>query len=553
MRMPRQAGFRFPAARQIWLVASLLVILAVVTAVRIRLLNMPLERDEGEYAYAGQRMLQGVPPYQDVYSMKWPGTFAAYALFMGIFGQTAGGIHTGLILVNLATAVLVLVLAKRVCGDIAGVVAAATYALLSISTSTLGLAAHANHFVVLFALGGILLIQKFDERTSPARFVAAGLLLGLAALMKQSGAVFGLFAALWIVRQEAVPAGKDSRRLATRLACLALGGLLPLLLTGAMLARAGVFGRFWFWTIEYAHVYSAIFTPVKGMQALFSKIANLFQAAPGLWSAAALGLVLLFYERSLRSTRFFVLGFAVFSFFAVCLGWYFRQHYFLLLLPATGVLAGMAVEAASRLLARLQLPFSPATFPLLLFAAAVVWPLVGERAIFFRLAPNEASRAIYGANPFSESVEIGRYLKSHCPPGAPIAVIGSEPELYFYSHRRSATGYIYTYPLMEPQPYAAEMQKEMIREIEKADPDYVVFVHVGTSWLQFSDSNPLIFDWFGKYQREQLRLVGLVEIQPGGQTQYQWFDQSETNVQTSAESWLAIFQRRADDAKPERN
>jgi hypothetical protein len=38
-----------------------------------------LERDEGEYAYAGQLMLQGIPPYQLAYTMKLPGPFAAYA------------------------------------------------------------------------------------------------------------------------------------------------------------------------------------------------------------------------------------------------------------------------------------------------------------------------------------------------------------------------------------------------------------------------------------------------------------------------------------------
>jgi hypothetical protein len=27
-------------------------------------------------------------------------------------------------------------------------------------------------------------------------------------------------------------------------------------------------------------------------------------------------------------------------------------------------------------------------------------------------------------------------------------VLGSEPEIYFLSHRRAATGHIYTYPLM---------------------------------------------------------------------------------------------------------
>ena len=171
----------------------------MVAAIRIRLLNLPLERDEGEYACGGRLILQGVPPYQEVYSMKWPGVFTAYALIMGIFGQTTGGIHTGLILINLATAALIFLLARRVCGDTAGVVAVGTYALLSISPATHGLAAHATHFVMLFALGGIVLLQKLDDQTPPARVFFAGLLLGLAALMKQSGVAFGLFGVVWIV------------------------------------------------------------------------------------------------------------------------------------------------------------------------------------------------------------------------------------------------------------------------------------------------------------------------------------------------------------------
>jgi hypothetical protein len=39
--------------------------------------------------------------------------------------------------------VLVFVLARRICGDAAGVVAAGTYALLSIVPETFGLATHA--------------------------------------------------------------------------------------------------------------------------------------------------------------------------------------------------------------------------------------------------------------------------------------------------------------------------------------------------------------------------------------------------------------------------
>ena len=71
-----------------WL--CLAAVLALTAAVRIRLLDVPLERDEGEYAYAGQLLLEGVPPYQLAYNMKLPGTYLAYAATMALFGQSAG-------------------------------------------------------------------------------------------------------------------------------------------------------------------------------------------------------------------------------------------------------------------------------------------------------------------------------------------------------------------------------------------------------------------------------------------------------------------------------
>src|SRR5208282_3182955 len=76
---------------------GLLLVLVFNFAVRWHLREMPLERDEGEYAYAGQLMLQGIPPYQLAYNMKFPGVYFAYAALMKIFGETPPGIHAGLI------------------------------------------------------------------------------------------------------------------------------------------------------------------------------------------------------------------------------------------------------------------------------------------------------------------------------------------------------------------------------------------------------------------------------------------------------------------------
>lgn len=58
----------------------------------------------------------------------------------------------------------------------------------------------------------------------------------------------------------------------------------------------------------------------------------------------------------------------------------------------------------------------------------------------------------YGLNPFPESLEIGRFIRENSAENDRIAVIGSEPQIYFYSDRRAATGHIYTYALMEDLP-----------------------------------------------------------------------------------------------------
>jgi hypothetical protein len=80
-----------------WLLIAITI--AVIAGLRFRLLDVPLERDEGEYAYAGQLILQGIPPYSLVYNMKLPGVYEAYALILAVFGQTHTAIHLGLLII----------------------------------------------------------------------------------------------------------------------------------------------------------------------------------------------------------------------------------------------------------------------------------------------------------------------------------------------------------------------------------------------------------------------------------------------------------------------
>lgn len=519
----------------------LLVILVLIAGIRIRLLNMPLERDEGEFAYGAQMLLQGISPYKAAYNvtLKLPGTCVMYALFMALFGQTAVAIHLGTLLVNLATAILVFVLARRIFGGAGGVVAAGTFAFLSIVPTILGLAAHATHFVMLPAVAGVLLLQKLDEQTTAAKIFCAGLFFGLATVMVQTGAMFGFFGFVWILWNEISPRQKQWRRLIKRLFWLVMGGLLPLALTISAITAAGDLKNFWFWTIQYAAAHEKILH--ADFESAVSGLSEQFIAAPALWSLIIIGIIALFFDSTLKRWRFFLVSFSIFSFLAVCPGWYFRGHYFIQFLPAAGLLVAALFGALRRIFSGFAL--GQMAIPSLIFGCAVMSSLIQWNGIYFRLTPAQACREIYGTNPFPEAVEIGRYLESHCSPGARILVLGSEPEIYFYSHRRAATGYICGYPLVEPQPYATNMFNEMVRQVENASPEYVVYVHVFGSWFQ-STAPPAtpVFDWFAGYRREHFQLVGTAEIELGQPTVYHWFDNDSAALLTpQANSWLAIF------------
>ena len=48
---------------------------------------------------------------------------------------------------------------------------------------------------------------------------------------------------------------------------------------------------------------------------------------------------------------------------------------------------------------------------------------------------------------------------------------------------------MYTYPLMEPQPFARGMQDDMIAELEREPPRIMILVNVDASWLRRPESD----------------------------------------------------------------
>jgi hypothetical protein len=148
---------------------------------------------------------------------------------------------------------------------------------------------------------------------------------------------------------------------------------------------------------------------------------------------------------------------------------------------------------------------------------------------------------LYGTNPFPEALPVSDFIRSRANGGDKVAVIGSEPEIYFYSRLKSATGFVYMYPLMEPQPFAIRMQQEMEKEIEGANPRFVVFVSEAASWLRRADSDSGIFDWSGKFVQDHYKLIGLVDLMKD-ETEFH-FDDDARSYQPRSPSKILIYQR----------
>src|SRR5207248_2717863 len=233
-------------------------------------------------------------------------------------------------------------------------------------------------------------------------------------------------------------AGLVLRKAIQRSLVFAGGAVTPLVITFLTLWYAGVFAKFWFWTIHYAHEYGTLVSISEAPHIFIQSVREAIGPNWSLWIVAGVGLLTCPLNRLTGTSTGFLLG---------------------------------------------------------LF-----------------ISPIEASHKIYAGNPFPETIKVAEYVREHTDSADTIAVGGSEPQIYFYSHRHSATGYIYTYPLMEPQKYARPMQSEMIHEIGSAQPKYLISITIDTSWLHSPRSENLIFEWAQRYIADNHIPVGFVNI-----------------------------------------
>jgi 4-amino-4-deoxy-L-arabinose transferase-like glycosyltransferase len=560
----------------------LLAIFAIAAALRVPIANIPLERDEGEYAYIAQRWLDGAIPYQDSFDQKPPGVFVVYALTLLTLGGTPADIHWAATIYTFGTLTLIFFLGRRLFSPAAGFAAGAFAAFLIGDRGVLGQAANTETFMILPLTAGFLTTLLTVERQSVRWAFVTGVCAGLAMLFKQVAATSFLFCFIYML-------WRSDQRIRMAAATVA-GGVCVVLPVVAYFYGVGAFREFYDCVIGYNVHYSNLVPlhkywdnfkghtllvlhngwPVYGLAAV-GAVAVGMRRPDFLVMLAVLGVLLLtggflfshgptpqqngpapqqittdaatvlyytvvaFYILSLAWRLFrwlkdeeersnlerrspasnipLLLLWGLFGFAAVGIGGTFRHHYFLQIVPAVALLAGWCVDAIGRWLwpsGTNETPKAGLAFGVVA-AALLCGVFSGHSYYSLKRSPASKSRDLYASNPFPEAITLARFLKTHTSPQDTVLVFGSEPEIYFYAHRKSATRYIFIYPLMNAFPDTLKRQNDFFREIQKNRPRYIVYVTgrlASGSFLTTPDTRRGFFDEFDAMTQRSYQPAG---------------------------------------------
>jgi hypothetical protein len=87
------------------------------------------------------------------------------------------------------------------------------------------------------------------------------------------------------------------------------------------------------------------------------------------------------------------------------------------------------------------------------------------------------------------------------------------------------------------------MQQEMIREIERAHPKFLIFAVMPDSWLQRLESERIIFSWANQYTAQSYTVAGFVNMLAPDRTDY-YFGSVPQSVPHLGK-YILIYQRKS--------
>lgn len=500
------------------------LIIAFVLIIRLQFLHIPFERDEGTYCYMGELMLDGKIPYIGFQEMKPPVIFYSYATLLFLFGKTVEAIHIAFIILNIFTVVFLYFIGKKLLSDrSAGIITAASYAVLSLAPSVSGFSVQAEHIISFFLTAGLLVLLLGIEKNRLFYFFFSGILVCLAFLVKQNGVFFVAFAGIMIVIYSMLQKPVARKQMIERIIAYSAGAVFVIALISTVLYFQGALKECLFWTVSYSAGYVSFFSLQDGLRSCVETGNAVIDKNIWIWLIAGAGFILpiIFSKVLPLFTRIFIWLFVLLSFLAITPGMRFFGHYWIFFMPSVALLVAVGVVSIKSVLMKYFPKNVSILIALCIFLGALFYNFYSQREYYFNHDDKGVLRMVYGMCPFPEAKVIGDYIKQNSTKSDSIMVFGSEAEIYFYSGRKCPSVHCDDEFLQLKSNRASVFQKEFIRDMEASLPKYVVADGSHVDRMAHADTGAL-FDWMNKFIADNYNIVGEIDMLSEENTQYVW-------------------------------
>lgn len=509
-----------------------IALLGIALVARLRLLDIPFERDEGVFAYIGQALWNGKSLYSDLYDNKLPGLYLIYGLFAKGFGVQPFGIHLGMLLWQIPTLAVFFLWLKGIIGRDRAMASTGLFALYASSAQVLGFAAHATQLCALPAIAGMWALwhgTRQAPKTQALWIFLGGLGAGLAIWVKQQALFYAVFGGLFLVwhfwgpgRSERVSRGIGMGFL------YALGVFLPLGLSAAWYAAQGHFDDFWFWTVEISTGETSN-TQAPGAGFFFNfYFPKVILHWWWVWFSGIYGLIWALRQKDSPQLKALA-TLLPFSLWGVSLGGAFYPHYFVLALPWLALCSVLALDVVHKKYGKYGFWLS--------CTLVFLWPVLAHRGYWFQEDHRTILRRAYDNNPFQEMANISAELKKRCAPEDKIAIIGSEPELFLYTERSSALSHLFFQGVVQPHKRKAQFQQQIREELWGGKPRFVVLP--GAQYEHLKD-DPLVKEIVDRLPKDY-HTVCVVDIMED-HSQITW-DPSPEQALPKTLYWVLVMER----------
>ncbi len=487
----------------------LLLIMFFALLIRLPFLNVPLERDEGEYAYIAQRIEHGDIPYKDAFNQKPPGIFYIYWLAFQTLGEKVRDIHLFMYLFTLIEIFLIYKLGSILFNKSIGLISAGIFSFITIEPGVCGNAANTEIFMLLPIIASIVVLLLAIQKKKLGLFFICGVLNGIAFMIKQV-AVFNFLFIIIFMLHHSLKDENNFKSLIKRYQYLIFGFVMVLVPIFLYFWLKNAWGDFLY--CVFLHNFAYITTPLSNH--LFSKFwERIYPILAGDWVFWILSLYAFSYLlRTKKLNNPLLPGWFIFSFLGVVVSPRFFPHYFLQLTPALAIGAGWGLYKVIQGINKVKSVSLRKLIFIIVIGMIVIVPLNVNYKYIFVYSPDEISMQIYGSSPFVEAKPVADYIAQNSSENDTIAVIGSEPEILFYAKRRSATKYIIFYPLTGDYKDSLVKQKQAFQEITTNNPRYIVIINEFSSLLVKGYTKRYIFEEIGKIIKNDYYLDGFVLI-----------------------------------------